>query len=329
VGDLRRELARAKAMRDGGRLADARALLGRVATESKETGYGPVEASALLQLGDVELANGDAAAADPTLARAALLADTARDDATRARALTRQLYAVGSVLQQFDRVDALDAQIGSVIERLGGDDELEADRLQTTGMIALAKRDLPAAYDRLTRAITLREKKFGPRGRRVAMSRHSRCLVQIEKKELDAALADCSSALDIWREALGPNHPDTSLALKNVGRIRYELGRVEEGCRDMQEALAIEEGALEADHPTLATTLLGLGACSAARGDEKGALDLELRALAIREKKLGPSHPKTGEALAIVGARYMALHDADHGKPLVDRANAIAQRRSP
>jgi tetratricopeptide (TPR) repeat protein len=261
----------------------------------------------LLQLGDVQLANGDATTADTTLARSALTADIAKDDVTRARALTRQLYAVGYVLQSFDRAAALDAQAASVIDRLGGDDELAADRLQAAGMIALARRDLPAALESLDRAVALREKVFGPRGRRVAMSRHSRCLVYMASRAFPRALDECSRALEIWREAVGPAHPDVSLALKNRGRILVELGRAEEGCRDLDEALAIEEASLDADHPTIAGTLLYLADCRAARGDTAGALTLDLRALAIREKKLGPTHAKTKEAFAQAGAHRAAL----------------------
>jgi hypothetical protein len=69
VGALRRELASAKALRDGGKLGDALVVLRRVAAESRSTGYGPLESVALLQLGDVELASGDAREADVTLAR--------------------------------------------------------------------------------------------------------------------------------------------------------------------------------------------------------------------------------------------------------------------
>jgi tetratricopeptide (TPR) repeat protein len=323
VGELRRELARAKAMRDGGKLGEAVAFLKTVASQAQSTAYGPVEAMALYQLGDAELANGSAEEADTTLGQAALVADTARDDVTRARALIRQVYAAGFVLEEFSRVASLDAQISSIIARLGGDDELDGDRLQSMGMIALAQRDLDVAALRLSRAVALREKKFGPRGRRVAMSRHSRCVVLVEAQKLDAALADCSVALDIWKEALGPNHPDTSLALKNVGRIELRLGRIDEGCRDIEQALAIEEAALAGDHPTIATTLLYLADCRAARGDDAGALSLGLRALGIREARLGPRHPRTGDALASVGARYMAVHDPEHAKPFLDRARAI------
>jgi serine/threonine protein kinase/tetratricopeptide (TPR) repeat protein len=323
VAELRQALARTKALRDGGRLSEALSLLRTIAEEAKATGYEPLEATALHQLGDVLLANGDAKEADPILGSAALAADTARDDTTRAKALTRQLYAAGFVLEQFSRVASLDAQISSVIARIGGDDELEGDRLQTMGMIALAERDLPAAEDRLSRAIGLREKKLGPRGRRVAMSRHSRCLVFVEEQKLESALAECTLALDIWKEALGENHPDTSLALKNVGRIELKLGRVDDGCRDLEQALTIEESTLTSDHPTIATTLLHLADCHAARADDAGALALDLRALSIREAKLGPRHPRTGEALSAVGARYAALHDPDHAKPFLDRARAI------
>jgi tetratricopeptide (TPR) repeat protein/predicted Ser/Thr protein kinase len=323
VADLRRELARAKALRDGGKLGDAIAVAEAVARDAGTTGYEPLEATALLQLGDAQLANGDANQADATLGHAALAADTARDDTTRARALTRQLYAVGYVLEQFARVASLDAQVSSIIARLGGDDELDGDRLQTTGMIALAERDLGAAVDRLSRAVALREKKFGPRGRRVAMSRHSRCVVLVEEHQLEAALADCNAALDIWKESLGANHPDVSLALKNIGAIELELGRIDEGCREIEQALAIEEATLAADHPTIAGTLLHLADCRAARADGAEALRLDLRALAIREAKLGPRHRKTADALASVGARYTALHDPEHAKPFLDRARAI------
>jgi predicted Ser/Thr protein kinase/tetratricopeptide (TPR) repeat protein len=323
VSELRRELARAKAMRDGGKLTDAIALGRTVARDAVATGYEPLEATAFLQLGDAELANGDAQEAEATLGRAALAADTARDDATRARALTRQLYATGYILEQFPRVTSLDAQVTSIIARLGGDDELDGDRLQTMGMIAFAQRDLEAATERLSRAITLREKKFGPRGRRVAMSRQSRCTVLVEQGRLEAALADCNLAFDIWTAALGANHPDVSLALKNIGAIELKLGHVDEGCRQLEQALAIEEATLSADHPTIATTLLRLADCRAARSDEAGALRLDLRALAIREAKLGPHHRKTGEALASVGARYTTLHDPEHAKPFLDRARAI------
>jgi tetratricopeptide (TPR) repeat protein len=323
VGELRRELARAKAMRDGGKLVDAVALLRTVDRDAESTGYEPLEAAALLQLGDAELANGSAREADATLGRAALVADTSRDDVSRARALTRQLYAAGYVLEQFSRVAPLDAQISSIIARLGGDDELDGDRLQSMGMIALAQRDLEGAAERLSRAVTLREKTFGPRGRRVAMSRHSRCLVLVEEGKLEEALADCSLAIDIWKEALGANHPDVSLALKTVGRIELKNGRVDDGCRDIEQARSIEEASLASDHPTIAGTLLYLADCRAARNDDAGALALALRAVAIREAKLGPDHPKTADALASAGARYMTLHDPEHAKPLLDRARAI------
>src|SRR5262249_8968517 len=158
------ELASAKAMRDAGKLSDARTVLERVAADSREVGYGPVEALAFLQLGDVQLASGDAREADGNLAHSARVADTARDDVTRARALTRQLYAEGVILAQFDRVAMLDEDCSAVIARLGGDEELEADRLQAMGMALLTQGDLAGAAGSLLRAIALRRKVFGPRG---------------------------------------------------------------------------------------------------------------------------------------------------------------------
>jgi tetratricopeptide (TPR) repeat protein/predicted Ser/Thr protein kinase len=308
VGDLQRELARAKALRDGGKLDDAVATLRKTASAAEATHYEPLEATALLQLGDAELANGSASEADDTLGRAALVADTARDDVTRARALTREMYAAGYVRENFARVPPLDAQVTSIIARLGGNDELEGDRLQTTGMIALAEHDLPRADNELGRAIALREKKFGPHGRRVAMSKNSHCLVLLEQERLNDARVDCTVALDIWREALGANHPDVSLALKSLGRIEIKADHRELGCKDLEDALAIEEAALAADHPTIAGTLLYLAECR----DDKAALALEQRALDIRTAKLGADHPRTVEARAAVDRRraIMTLKDA-------------------
>lgn len=298
VADLRKQLVRAKAMRDAGRLDDAVVHLQLAVEKCETTGYEPLIATALLQLGDAQLANGDAISADEALGKAALAADSSRDDITRARALTRQLYAVGYVREQFDRVAALDAQIASILVRIGGNDELEGDRLQTTGMIALAQRDYPGAADKLARAVALREKTFGPRGRRVAMSKESHCLALTDENQLDAALVECNSALEIWREALGKDHPDVSLALKAIARIELLQGHVDDSCRDAKQALAIEEASLAPDHPTIAGTLLIVGDCQVAKGNRKGAEEAFRRAIDIRTAKLGPTHPKTIDAHA-------------------------------
>ncbi len=217
--------------------------------EEQELGYAPLEAEAFLRLGDAQVGAGDGAAATISLQHAAQVADLAKDDVTRARALIQRLFTDGYLLHQTDRVAELDGQAEAAVGRLGGDAELEGDSppLPRDGA---AREEGSRGSRRLVHACGCAP---GTRARTasrwVAMTLNSVCLVAQKRDDTEGALSTCQRALDIWKEVLGEHHPEVALGLNNVGGLLEQLERHDEARVRFEQSLAIAEAALGPDHP--------------------------------------------------------------------------------
>ena len=323
VAALRADLARAKALRDAGRVKDSVTLAETAARSSAALGYRPLEAEAFLLLGEAQVAAGDGAAATTTLQHSAQVADLAKDDVTRARAMTTRLFNDGYLLRQSDRVTELGGQAEAAVTRVGGAADLESARLHALGMALLAKNDLGGADEAFKRAIVLREQAYGAKSRQVAMTVNSRCLVAQKRGDVAAALQTCERALALWTEVLGRNHPDVALGLNNVGGLLEQLERHDEACAKFESSLAIAEAGLGAEHPQIAMTLGNLGECYSARGENEKAVLAQQRALAIRERLFGPESPRVATTLTNLGRAYLGSADPQHALDAFERARSI------
>src|SRR5262249_11128095 len=155
VQNARIHLARAKALDDAGKYDEARMLVEPVVTDARAIGYLPLEAEALALDGRVSGRLEDTARAEKSLREAAEAAQASGAQAIAARAFIDQIYYVGYKAARYDEAHQWNRYAELAIERLGGNDELSADRLESYSNILWRQGKHDEALGLLDRALAL------------------------------------------------------------------------------------------------------------------------------------------------------------------------------
>ncbi|WP_437667302.1 tetratricopeptide repeat protein [Sorangium sp. So ce1182] len=195
----------------------------------------------------------------------------------------------------------------------------EADSLLKTG-----KYD--AAIPLLNRALSVREKRLGPKHLDVAQSLTLLGIVYWHKGDYARAEPLYQRALAIDEKALGPEHPDVAQSLNNLAVLYNNKGDYARAEQMHQRALAIREKALGPEHPDVAQSLNNFAILYNKKGDYARAEQMHQRALAIREKALGPEHPDVAQSLSNMAAAYWEKGDYAQVEPMCQRALAIREK---
>src|SRR5262249_47600346 len=158
------------------------------------------------------------------------VADGARDDATRVRALSHRLFLHGNVFKQPAKVAELDAEASSALQRLAGQDPRAEEAYHYgVGMAFRGMRSFDRALAELERDAILTESVFGKTSYEAARSLSGLCIVRAGRGEMEAAISYCNRAAQAFKEIFGPKHPDYALALHNLGVMLLELDRIDAG----------------------------------------------------------------------------------------------------
>jgi tetratricopeptide (TPR) repeat protein len=228
-------------------------------------GYRPLLAEALYQVGSDQRGLGRFDEAEATLSEAAMVAEAGRHDRFAAKAL---IVLSGDISwnrkhEQSGEAHRLNQLAGAIVERIGGDSELESARLRNLARIFAGEGRLVEAIEADRRAVEL-------------------CRKLNEKEAFLGAflLAD---------------------ALKGLGHKLSLAKRHAEATDAFGEALRICEKLYGGDNPFVADVLLQRGYTLGQMGRFADALpDLE-RAAAIRTRVFGEDSPWTVESRSYLG----------------------------
>src|SRR5262249_56934187 len=128
-------LAEIKALMDTGKYARGLEMAKQLASVVGETSYKPVEAEALLMLGELLHLTGKKKEAQEILPLAATRADAVGDDRRRARALLYWAFLVGYEESRTKDGLRLAKDAGAVVERLNNPPELDSELQRVEGSI--------------------------------------------------------------------------------------------------------------------------------------------------------------------------------------------------
>ena len=326
VDALRGELAEAQALEETGQYPAGLAVAQEASPEADRIGYPPVQAALLFARARLELATGDAKAAEGTFEQALMAAAGAHDDAMTARIWPALITAIGSRLARPDEAMRLRPRAEVALVRADGDPGAEASFLTSMGQVSEVQGNYDEARRLHERSLALREKTLGANHLDVARSLNELGNVLGVMGKYDEALRHHARALAIRERVLGPDHPEVAKSLTNLGNVYYAQGKYEEAARQHARALAILENALGPDHPDVAAVLFNLGAAFLDQGKYDEAGRRYLRVLAIWERVLGPDHPDVALCLSSLGVLSEAQGRYDEALRYQHRALAIRQQ---
>jgi tetratricopeptide (TPR) repeat protein/tRNA A-37 threonylcarbamoyl transferase component Bud32 len=138
--------------------------------------------------------------------------------------------------------------------------------------------------------------------------------------ELEIASERLAEAADIFEQGLGPDHPQLARVLHNQGAVLRDQGRLDDALVMYDRALVIKKKLHGKAHPTIALT-------ASNKGDvllEQGRYDLAeaclLEAIEAWESSVGPDHPDLANALSTLGRVRIEQHRPLEAIELLERA---------
>ncbi|HSD87248.1 MAG TPA: serine/threonine-protein kinase, partial [Kofleriaceae bacterium] len=225
IETLRMQLANANPLAYVGRPSDAIARYEPIARRAKEIGFRPLQAEASFALGLAQAAQGNPAQALDAFQDATFAADAGHLDRLAALVALRAaaMYAVES---RFPEAETALARGRAMIERSGGDRELEGELAFTEGIIALnagRQADAVAAFER---ALPIRTEILGP-DHYDTLRIHTNLGASLDElargKE---AIAHDLAAIQGFERTLGPEHPILIVPNANLGLVYLRLGDI-------------------------------------------------------------------------------------------------------
>jgi tetratricopeptide (TPR) repeat protein len=326
VQNVRIRLARVKALEDGGKYEEARALVEEVVSDARAAGYLPIEAEALAQAGRVAGRLDDAKKAERLLREAAEAALASGHDAIAARAFIDLVYFVGHKTARYEDAAQWSRYASLAIERLGGSDELEADRLETFSIILWKQGKSEEALAALERALALYKKRLGDDHVKVARTLDGIATAYIDLGRLEEAFNLEEQALAISEKTLGPRHPQVAMYLNNEGNELSFQGRYAEALERLRRALVITEETLGPSHPDMVPPLDSLGAVLTSMGRTAEALVYLERAKANAAHAGRKDTPDYYSVMNDIGQAELARGRADAALAAHSEALALVER---
>jgi tetratricopeptide (TPR) repeat protein len=326
VEALRKQLARAKALERAGKYDQGFALAQAAAESAAKLRYRPVQAEALLRLGNLQEVRGEYQQAEATLREVVLTADAGGDVHTRADASINLVFLVGYREARIPEGHEWARRAEATLENLGGDERLTAALAKHEGSLLGREGKHEESLAAHERAVVAFEKLLGPAALETLRARYD---VGIELEALgryEDALAQQRETLAIEEGTLGVDHPDLALNHNGVGNALLYLERFPEALTEYRRGAAIAEAALGPDHPELALYLGNLGTALNRLKRYAEALPLLQRCLALDEKALGPDHPDLAIDVLWLGEAELGLHEPRKALPPLERALTLFER---
>jgi tetratricopeptide (TPR) repeat protein len=311
VDELRRALAKAKALNDTGKHEEARRVARAQLAEARATAYPPIVAEALnglentftvsftpeaLVVGQEAVWTALAASRDDLAAEAAVLvAGYLRNYTTRAD-------------------DALywESAARALVDRLGqGHDKLRAWLLHDEAMRERAEHRPAEALAFIQQAVALKEKILPEKHPDIAVSLNTEAEVLVSLGRIPEALRLNERVYAMFVAGYGAASTEAAMALSNRGEYLVDLGRPAEGLPYGRDALSME-AQVGPDHPFVTFPLVVIGRALTALGRGAEAVAPLQRALRIREAD-GLDQRLIAEARFAL-ARALWDADVDHAR---------------
>jgi tetratricopeptide (TPR) repeat protein len=312
VESARRTLARVEALGELGRVAQARPLAEAALTRARELGYKPLQAESLLAQGRLLVGASELKSAVPVLEEAVWQGQSCRDDWTALKAGVA-LAASHVELGEWRQLSLWSGYAKSLLERLGGDAELESSLLKSQSYQAFYEHQYSRAARLLEDAVARARQRFGSRHLFTYMLEVELQLVLIRAGTRPEVPARLEQFLARGEELLGPRHPSLGNILHQLAVLEADAGRLTQAGELMDRAMAILREAHGEDSPHVLNVLNNRGDILILQGRyAEGLRDLE-KAQTLYSRTHGERHPYrvvlTGKVLSAM-ARLGRLEEA-------------------
>jgi eukaryotic-like serine/threonine-protein kinase len=316
-------LAEAKALREAGRVSDARLRVDDAQARLVDVGYEPVQSEVSLTLAAILEHMGQYQRSEAAYIEALERAARWRQWEIMRTAATQLVYVVGYHQRRMD--DAL--RYHPLARGLARADRLAEARVHNVlGIVLKAQGKYAEAELEHRQALELRENELGPGHPDTASSRNNLAnLLYLQGKYPEAEL-EHRQALAVLETALGVDHPRAATSLDNLANALAAQGKLLEAESAHRRALEVRESVYGLDHPqvaqsrnNLALVLFGLGRYVESETEHR-------RVLSFREATLGTEHPLVASSrnnLAIVLHARGAHEEAE-----VEHRRALAIREA-
>jgi tetratricopeptide (TPR) repeat protein len=312
VEGVRGLVARAQALRSGGKYVDAREVAAQATTQAEAlTNPGPL-AEALLVSARLHDTLGDPGRAVDLGFAALAAADRAAHDELRAEILAELVWWVGHSAGRPAQVGGWQAQAAAAIDRVDRPDLLAALRMHEAVVLS-DQGDHAGARARMEEALPWYERDQ-PESLRLAAARNRFGAILFAAGDYDGALPHYQAARDLRLAVLGPDHPVLAQSLGNIALVHFTRGEFERALHEYEAAQAILERSADPESLEVARGSINLGGVLLRLDRVAEAERHHARAVEISRRTLAPGHPLIatavhthGQVLARLGRRDEAL----------------------
>ncbi len=326
VEQVRRGLARGKALIAAGDLPGAATELGSAEQLAAQVRYPPLRAEVLHAQGTLQIARGELATGVATLYEALQAATKHRHDELQADIWLSLARDAGMLHQPLDEARAWVRQADAWVRRLHPTSDLPLLNVELArGNVQLAggqHREAVATYGRALEAAAA----LGVEETQLVRLLRGRAIALTALGEGKKALADHQRVLAITRAAWGDEHPEVAITRRALGLLQIErLGAIAEGERELVEALRIFRTSHGPDSAHVAECEQALSLAGMYRGDYASALTHAERAEALFSRQLGATHRRRGEALMAIGVLRFMTKDLTGSLQAYQQARGILE----
>ncbi|RKH15527.1 serine/threonine protein kinase [Corallococcus sp. CA047B] len=231
------KLDEARARLSADRWQEAVDRVGPIVTEAEVLGYKPLLGEALLVEGEARAMLRDETAT-MTLRRAMLASLAGRDDLHATEAVVHQVYIDGEVAQRPDQAKVHAEEARALLERAGGNLDLEARLLESQASSLVQQSRSAEAMPLLQQTLSLQERLYGKDSPRLARGLLLLSTALRKMGRSEEALVHNLRTQALLEAAYGPDHPKVAMVLNNRGSTLMELRRYTEARDCIQESLA-------------------------------------------------------------------------------------------
>lgn len=236
-------LARVKALRVAGKLAEAHAEAAPLVAEARVIGYAPLLADALLQEEQIDIRPPDLAAAAAQLRDAVLFAERGHDEETQMIAWASLAFVQATAGERDAAIESM-RHGEALLDGRERPPRLEAEVTFRLGSAASTLQLLPDAERLLLRALRALEKEVPPDDPALSAPHSLLGNVYQAMERHEQSLAEHRTALAIRLRAFGDEHPRTCVALLNLGGELEQADQLAEALDVSRRAVASCERSL-------------------------------------------------------------------------------------
>jgi tetratricopeptide (TPR) repeat protein len=323
VQSLQSRLAKVQALGSAGKHPEALALAEPILTEARALAYPPLLAAVLMEVASCRAKTGDSKTPVALMTEAWWAAERGRDDALRVEVASQLAFSVGysEANAQAGRQWGQHAQ--AVLDRLGGDDALQADLLMRLSAVAAREGRFTEVKELNERALALNDQARGPHHPKRTSILTNLGNAYTDLGQLQRGREVLEEALSLHERLLGVGHPGGLIIRMNLASVLNYLKDFQASQRHLEQVLAQAPSTYGPEHIIVGGAHEGLAFSLYEQGRYDESLEQGTKALAILEKAGGPQHPDLAHALRDLGRVHLKQQRPKVALSYLERALAL------